>query len=162
MFKDKYRTATVQRRGGKYTVTTLTVIRDELSIVALTNTKEDVKSFGSAKEVNEYINSLKNVDYTISDIGGLRDDYVYISRMMRKSEKTRAYALYADSYDAMASGMFSKPSNPRVGQTFQQDKNTGDIVFLLESLNSNTFAVLFSLLQVERNKSRQIIRELRG
>lgn len=155
-----YRTATVQRHSSKYSVILLDMAKNDTSIIGINNTKEMVQQFSTAKEVNALINSSK-VDYVISDIGGLRDDYFYISQNMPQKEKSRAYNIYVDAYQAIKANMFSSPSRPKIGQTFNQNRTTGDITFVISELNLATFAVMFSSLYVERTNYRQLIQELK-
>ena len=131
------------------------------AISAVNNNKSMVSEFTNHTEAKEFINNSKvDVDYIISDILGLMDDYIFISSSISKRDKAKIFSVYRDAYSKIQKDMYTVPTRPIAGQTFEQDRNTSEYFFFMEKLNVMTFSVMFSIYQIHLSKTRELMREI--
>ena len=161
---DVYRTATIRLKNNQYHVILLDIAKDQNNMIrAINNSQKMVKTFPTITEAIEFIEPKKHkvdIDYIISDIMGLVDDYIFIPSAIRRADKSKIFNIYRDSYQKIMDKMHTRPSRPLAGQTFEQDRLTGEYFFYMERLNIDTFAVMFSVHQVFISKTRQLLREI--
>jgi len=160
---ETYRCGVVYFKNMKYHAVLIDIAKNKNNAILGINNTKAMTSMGhdSAKLALEFIaKSQIEVDYLISDIMGLTDDYVYISNGITQKEKSRVFGNYASAFNKIQKGMFSKPSRPIAGQIFEQNMTTSEYTFLFETLNLDTFAVMFSVNQVLNNRSRSMIEEI--
>lgn len=160
---DIYRVGVIKHQNRKFMAIIIDIAKDaNNAIVAINNTKSMVSSFETTKGALDFIGSSKvQVDYILSDVLGLTDDYIFVSHQLSKSAKAKVYNIYHDAFPKIQKSMYSKPSLPMAGQTFKQDRLTADYFFFFEKLTVETFAVMFAINQVANSQARQVIQELK-
>jgi len=161
MIIDTYYVASINRTGRKISVIILEITKNQNNqILRVFNTKEMVEAFDTQKEALDFIKD-KEIDYIISSIQGLSDNYIYINNSQSKSLKGSIFTTYKDAYPNIDRKICSRPQQPISGQIFEQDRVTYEYIYFLEKIDPPTFAVMFGVYQVQKSLSRQQTRELK-